>query len=211
MNILSVDFDIIMYPCIKLYNAEVGGNCNPTELWRYLEREKEIEPFVNYDANYLLKLAKVMRAAVRQGAKLVPIQEHQEIVDFLRKQDAFAASTYNLWNIDFHHDIWYRDEDPAQITSFNKYNCANWVGYLALNRKLNSYSWICAGNSEGQLNEEQRNILTNKIRLSDFELGDTKFDYVFFCLSPQWVPYKFHHLYHLLEVMLNDEYSDGRE
>lgn len=202
MNILSIDFDIIMYPCIKLYNDKVGGESNPTELWRYLEHEYELENFINYDAKYLLKVAKILKQVIDDGAKLIPIQEHQEIVDYLKERETYQDERYNIYNIDFHHDLWYREEDKNMILSFDKYNCSNWLGYLLMQDKTESCHWVCAGNSGGCPDKfEGKNTLETKTRLMEFEVEDLKFDYVFFCLSPQWIPYQFHHLYQLLVEM----------
>lgn len=202
MKILSIDFDIIMYPCIKLYNDKVGGDCNPTELWQMLEQQYELQNFVNYDAKYLLKLAEVIKTAVDNGAKLVPITEHQEIVDYLVKTETYEEDKYDVVNIDFHHDIWYREEDKNSILSFDQYNCSNWLGYLFLKEKTNSIKWACAGNSGGfptyTKDDEMVNIIDERVRLLEWNDKVNDVDYVFLCLSPQWVPYKFHHLYQLL-------------
>lgn len=199
MKILSIDFDIIMYPCIKLYNDKVGGDCNPTELWKFLEEQYDLQNFVNYDAKYLRKVGQILKAAVEGGAKLVPIQEHQEVVDYLKKTPTYDEDTYEIYNVDFHHDLWYRDnEDKNSITVFDNYNCSNWMGYLLLKEKATECHWICAGNSGGYPQLEDRETLKSKMRLSDFDTSDLEFDYVFFCLSPQWVPYQFQHLYYLL-------------
>lgn len=202
MKILSVDFDIIMYPCIKLYNDKVGGDANPTELWSFLEQEYELQNFINYDAKYLLKIAELVKTATSKGAKLIPIQEHQEIVDYLKATETYEEDSYDVVNIDFHHDIWYRDEDKNNILSFDKYNCSNWLGYLYLKDKTNSIEWICAGNSGGYPAYDKENetveVINKKTRLLEWDGQVKDVDYVFLCLSPQWVPYKFHHLYQLL-------------
>ena len=61
-------------------------------------------------------------------------------------------------------------------------------------------------------------IFTSITNLNDFiDNTDFQFDDIYFCLSPQWVPYKFHHLYSLIatlvsmEVNANDEHSDECE
>ena len=99
-TILSIDFDIVMYPCIKLYNDKVGGEDNPTRLWEFLEREHDIQEFINYDAKYLLALATLIKNTVHNGAKLHMITEHQEIVDHLKETGAFDEETFIVNNID---------------------------------------------------------------------------------------------------------------
>lgn len=219
-KILSIDFDIIMYPCIKLYNDKVGGEANPTQLWEYLAAEHDIQEFICYDAKTLLMLATLIKTAVDKGAKLHLITEHQEIVDQLKKDENYDEETFTIHNIDFHHDIWYRPDDKNLLVTFEDYNCSNWLGLLYLHNKTEAIHWIKAANSAmfGDPDYNASDIFTSITNLNDFmDNTDFQFDDIYFCLSPQWVPYKFHHLYSLIstlvtmEVNANDEYCNECE
>lgn len=199
MKILSIDFDIIMYPCIRLYNADVGGDDNPTMAWDRIEHTKDIAQHLSYDANTLKNLLVLMMKSARKGATFVPIQEHQEIVTYLEKTVHIEKDkSLEVTNIDFHHDIIYYEGDIVNAKYFGQSTCANWAGYLLLNDYASSVNWIKAPNSEtfSPLYDEIMDM--SKITISSLKSIpklDEEYDYIFFCLSPQWVPYKYHHLY----------------
>lgn len=72
-KILSIDFDIIMYPCIKMYNDKVSGNANPTQLWQGLEHDFNIANILSYDWN----LVKYIAQLIKKNKSIHFIQEHQ--------------------------------------------------------------------------------------------------------------------------------------
>ena len=145
IKILSIDFDCIMSPCIKLYNDKCFGNENPTLIWKNLSQERNIDNFLCYDAKTLEDITLLIQKAVNSGAVLIPITEHQNIIDNL---DMNSDQKFDVVNIDFHHDIWYNEENITMIEMFDEYNCANWVGYLIKKNKLNSYTWYNMPNSD---------------------------------------------------------------
>lgn len=201
-KILSIDFDIIMYSCIKLYNDKVGGGDNPTQLWQGLENDYNINNILTYDWNVVKQIAQL----IKKAKSVHFIQEHQEIVDIL-KQD-WEEDTYELINIDFHHDLWYRPTDPATLADFDNYNCSNWVGYLLLKNKLvnNTYTWLKAPNSDQPIKFDEIDLNFQMLSLRDLpSLLKEEFDEVFFCLSPQWVPYKYTKIYELIKIMAEKE------
>lgn len=213
-KILSIDFDIIMYPCIKLYNDKVSGDANPTQLWEYLDMEHDIQEFICYDAKTLLSLAVLIKTAMRNGAKLHLITEHQEIVDKLKADENYDEETFIISNIDFHHDIWYRPEDKNMLVTFEEYNCSNWLGLLYLHNKTEGIHWIKAANSPmfADPDHNPSEIFTSVTNLSEFMANtDYEFDDIYFCLSPQWVPYKFHHLYTLITALVEEEVNTNDE
>lgn len=201
LKVLSIDFDYIMAPCIKLYNDLCGGKENPTVVWNHIEHERNIEPFLHYDADSLLKIAMIIKENVKNGAKLIPINEHQEIIKYL------SDCRVELTNIDFHHDVIYNINELSEITDMHKYNCANWVYYLYSNNQLESYTWLKAPQSD-MLNFDTDFKIDKILTKSDFGQLNYDFDLVFFCLSPQWVPYKFHHLYNLIIELCKEDINE---
>ena len=150
-NILSIDFDYIMYPCIRLYNDMAAGGENSTAIWYNIENNRGVdEKFLSYDATTYKTIVKLVKFITERypNVKLYPIKEHEEIVDNLKKLPNYDESKFNITNIDFHHDIMYRPQDRAQMINFKKYNCSNWAGYLILNDKIENYTWIKAPNSD---------------------------------------------------------------
>lgn len=196
-KILSIDFDIIMYPCIKLYNNYVSGTANPTELWAGLNMDFNMDNFIRYDANVYHDLVMLILKNVRNGARLIPITEHQMIIDKLQAEGTYDEDEFNLTNIDFHHDLWYSDRDKINAADFEEWACNNWLGYLYLKDKIKNMHWVKAPNSE-LLAPADLEVFNTISGLSSIkELGDDYTD-IYFCLSPQWVPYQYHHLYNLI-------------
>lgn len=213
-SVLSIDFDYIMFPCIKLYNDLSSGGENSTVIWNNIEHFRGVDDkFLSYDPESYITIAKLLKS-LDNDTKKIAISEHQSIVDILIKDEnsiehdideIYESWKFNLINIDFHHDIIYRPQDRNTIKNFDKYNCSNWVGYLMLKNKIENYTWIKAPNSDLydhnldgkydiKFETESMRLVEN---IQEF-IDNNKFDYVFLCLSPQWVPYKFKHLYDLL-------------
>lgn len=202
-KILSIDFDIIMYPCITLYNGEIDGDDNPIESWRQLEEEYGFESYnmFTYDTKVLKELAKIITYNRKQNKPIYYITEHQQIVDKLKKDKDYDTSQYNIYNIDFHHDLWYNDTDIIQIVEDDDYHCGCWIGYLYLKKKLTSLTWLKAPNSDmPEIKTYSNDLQFNTLRIREFEdLYEIDFDEVYFCLSPQWVPQKYKILYDLIK------------
>lgn len=205
-KILTIDFDIIMYPCLQIYNDHVAGNMNATETWNQLKQERGVEPFIHYDARTLLELGKIIHHHVMQGTSLTVCNEHQEVVDILKKSETYEQDTFSITNVDFHHDIWYRPEDKTILTNFADYNCSNWLGYLILNQKTDEVIWYKAYNSHIFRDAEYHQEIFKSIhRLDELDnLMEESFDEIYFVLSPQWVPYEFHHLFNLIVALSNN-------
>lgn len=203
MKILSIDFDAIMFPCIRLYNNYCAGKESDTRIWEMLEAEFGIKNFLSYDANLYLNIMKLVIQNVKNGAVFIPIKEHDELITYL-KNNNLTQIDMEITNLDFHHDIMYHRESISSILDFDKWNCADWLGYLLLKNKNNKGTWVkCPGSDiyhadhTGQTFEEQLNIISIK---DIQELLENNYDLVFLCLSPQWVPYQYHHLYDAIVI-----------
>lgn len=190
MRVLSIDFDIIMSPCINLYNDMAGEGENSQVNWEKIFYSRDLEKFLCYDSNTLTNLFKLLK---EQKCKFEFIESHADIVPFITEK-------CDLVNIDFHHDIWYNKESTEHYAE-DKWSCANWVGYLGYKDLLNTYYWIKAGNSQqfvGEFNVPWEKDNVDKIPF----LGS--FDKVIICFSPNWVPYKYRHLYDLIKVVFSE-------
>lgn len=201
MRILSIDFDAIMFPCIRLYNDSCAGQESDTQIWEQLEARYGIKDFISYDATLYANIAKVVAKNVKAGATFIPIREHDELVTYLRKNNCMACDM-DIVNLDYHHDIMYHRESIASILDFDQWSCADWLGYLLLKNENNIGTWIrCPGSDyyhpehSGQ-DFGERFIVKNLKDLD--EVFEESFDLVFLCLSPQWVPHQYHHLYDVI-------------
>ena len=207
MKILSIDFDAIMFPCIRLYNEYCYGNENATTIWRQLEFDRDINQYLSYDANVYKNIGKIIFKNIKNGAKLIPIQEHQMLVDHLKKYDLLDLQ-FDITNIDYHHDIAYNRNSFVEM-EFDNYTCADWAGYLMTLNPETTLTWVrCPGSSPYNEDiKEFTNTITIK-RIDEIVDLDDDYDLIYFCLSPQWVPYVYHHLYDLLVDLAKEAYPE---
>lgn len=207
MKILSIDFDAIMFPCIRLYNEYCYGNENATTIWRQLEFDRDINQYLSYDANVYKNIGKIIFKNIKNGAKLIPIQEHQMLVDHLKKYDLLDLQ-FDITNIDYHHDIAYNRNSFVEM-EFDNYTCADWAGYLMMLNPETTLTWVrCPGSSPYNEDiKEFTNTITIK-RIDEIVDLDDDYDLIYFCLSPQWVPYVYHHLYDLLIDLAKEAYPE---
>ena len=212
--ILSIDFDYIMYPCIKLYNDISNGSENPTVVWDNIENIRGVdEKFLSYDPksyNAIVKLVKLAKERSKD-VKLIPITNHSEIVTEIKKEEDYNDYSYNIINIDFHHDLLYKVGDRTKIVNFDKCDCSNWAGYLMIKDKIEHYTWVKAPNSilydhhlDGKYDIKFATESNSYLYNPEAIISDYPFDKIYICLSPQWVPHKYKHLYDLIIELFGD-------
>lgn len=204
-NILSIDLDIIMHPSIDLYNDEVYVNDDPDELWADLEDTYGYERLniLNYDQEVLLNILKLLKK--NQNTPLHFIINHEEIVDQLKETTTYNEDKYNIINIDFHHDMWYNPDDLIDLKNDKEYDCANWLGYLYMQKKLSSIIWVKAPTSsklDVKVYGKNTIPITTWSIKEFFRLDDMEFDEVYFCFSPQWIPPKYRIIYNAIKTLL---------
>ena len=210
-NILCIDFNYIMYPYIKLYQDKVNIKENCTVIWNNLDAIYEIDKVISYDPNALKTIVNILKIAFNNGANIIPIESQDKIVDLLREADDYEDSKYNILNVDFYTDIINRRSELASLKNFGKYNMSNWLGYLIMLDKVESLKLMLAPNSipYDQSLYEFKNIeyikLFNYIDSINTFIKDNNVSEVYFSLSPQFVPYKYKHLYDMLVDIFKKE------
>ena len=176
-NILTIDFDIIMWPSVELYSKL------PDSPW-----EEKLNRFptlnnciIDYELYYQLTKLIVRLSKKVKKENIYFITDHDEIIKYLSLDDS-----YNVLNIDHHHD-WYYDKKDAIVVQ--NLNCGNWVKYLNENFILNNYLWVDSPNS--MIEKELENIQIFKcFSIMDFDFDNIEMtpDFLFISLSPAWVP-----------------------
>ena len=137
LHVISIDFNYIMYPCIKLYQDLCNEKENDTVTWNIIENYRGVtKEFLQYDTRSYTKLTKLIQTimSINSRCKLVSIDKHSDIVDNLK--DELTDKQLDLVNIDFYHDIMYNKDDRANMIDFDKYNSLDWVGYLFSKDKI---------------------------------------------------------------------------
>ena len=180
INILSVDFDWIMEPCIELYNNSIKET---TPLDDVLKTSPGINIHPDYKKYYILVklLNNICKDLPKENIQIV--DHHPQIVDCIINWN--INDKYRIYNIDHHHDCGYGVDDSAGVME-QGLQCGNWVHYCT---NLRKYVWINNKNSDTILPEEITSAIPNYHYTYDINiLNYVKFDYVFLCLSPAWIP-----------------------
>lgn len=129
MNILTIDFDWIMGPCIEAYNNFISEDDYETRdlCWEDIHKalpEFRFTPDLNLFEN-------VWELCETHKEHLYIINSHEQVIPLC--PDQFDT----LINIDHHHD-WYSEEKFIRVP-----NCATWAQYLWERKRIKKYIWIC--------------------------------------------------------------------
>lgn len=175
MNIVSIDFDIIMAPSIEFYNNLLS--LKPPIL------EDPLMQVCRADCIHYHRLTKWLNQKIQFVDKesIIFIKSHEMINDYIQGENI------TLYNIDHHHDLGYREDNTV-------IHCGNWALHLLKEKKINKYIWINNENSNIGLIESV-DFETQSLR--EFNLNTLKPDKIIICFSPEWIPKQFHPLYYL--------------
>lgn len=169
MNILTIDFDIIMHKNILLYDKDLYLISNNTQEIQQLQPDMEM---YNLLTQYLLSLPYL------SYQDIFFIENHDQVCDIIAQRH---ATSIDLTNIDFHYDA-YDDGDKS-------YNCGNWVHYLLNNKLLSSYIWCRSKESISMINKRILPMdLVQKEQIFDPTNIKITPDILILCLSPEWLP-----------------------
>lgn len=179
MNIVSIDFDIIMAPSIELYR-----NFNDQ-----IPYDNYYLNMFNADLVMYSKLTDWLLTWIPQIGinNIYFIESHEQIINFIPKEEQVS-----LINIDHHHDVGYNSEELEEKNF--PINCGNWGLYLLKNNLINNYTWIKNNNSIRYFNNK---YYFNSKCFYDYDLSELKPDRIIICLSSPWVPRKYHTLFNL--------------
>jgi hypothetical protein len=210
MKVLSIDLDYIMGPSIEEYENYCWNDCTNWRWDDFFENYEVKETDLIIDKHNLLFCYRLFLNSVKNSdCKVTFAYDHDNILFELQHHD-----NIDLINIDHHHDILYHDaengadnSEPSEdeiLESFEKKYKAicdysmidegNWIAWLESKNKLNSYTWIANDNSYGIEESTELNYYKNLLpkfnikKKKNFKFKDYKFDYIFVCLSPQYIP-----------------------
>lgn len=186
MNVVSIDFDIIMAPSIELYGS--FGQKQPYEDY-YMNLFNADLVIYNKITNWLLNNVPNLNET-----DIYFIESHEQIINFLPKDDNIA-----LFNIDHHHDLGYKspkdlDEEDLSL------DCGNWGLYLLKNNLITNYTWIKNSNSSKSFYNKYS---YNSKCFYDFDLNKLKPNKIIICLSAPWVPEQYYPLFNLWIDMIS--------
>lgn len=200
MNIVTIDFDIIMKPSIQLYNDLVGSN---KKIDKIIKEYPSLEYCLSADLyiyEYLTRFLVSMFPRLRRE-QINFIKSHEEIIKLVEKDEPF-----HLLNIDHHHDLGYENVRPN--TKIFRPGCGDWAKYLIDNKKILSYAWAHNNNSDFPSTSMMSYINEHYI-LYDFNLDriPVQIDKLIICNSPQWIPNNIQPLFYTWESICEEWYN----
>lgn len=194
MDVLSIDFDIIMAPTIEYYNHMV-----PSRNWEDIQMENPYMYNPKADLSHYNYLLCLLDKIITKETDIYVAYNHKMIIDFLSNVDIV-----DIINIDHHHDLGYPPEENE------KDNCANWAKQLLKSGKMKNYIWAKNFNSQLPVDSIKEELESYNCIIADFnELKDRivnmKFDKIFLCISPEWVPPYYQQLFYGILDLLNQK------
>lgn len=130
MNIVSIDFDIIMAPSIEFYN----NNVRDRTLF-----DNPLLKVCNADLEHYRRLTDWLIKNKKENNVII-IKSHERIVNYIDNPDDIVI------NIDHHHDLGYKFLENTCLDE-SKIDCGNWAEYLLSNKLIKKYIWINNENS----------------------------------------------------------------
>ena len=185
-NILTIDFDIIMYPCIDFYNHRV-----PQQNWE----ELQLNPLMGSvygDLKLYKKLTELLLYHTNFLSKddFIFIECHEDVVNYLPNNE-----DYYITNIDQHHDVAYNECDSKN--RIKHLTCANWVKYCYDNdMHMKGYNWWNSLSSQFPIYEDDMKFINDIQKITEINLKRQKFDKIIICLSKPWTPPNYRELFY---------------
>jgi len=214
-KVLSIDLDYIMGPVIETYNSFYYDH-NSSTRWRNLnefDKYKNLEYPINqtnlmYCFNIFLKSLKHcndVSFGYEHDFILYSMQDFKniELINIDHHDDVFAADFFDMYKNGF------LDKEYDEIVYSNRVHEGNWVSWLHKENKLDSYVWIRNENSANVSRDEFNKSILKKylsVTRDNYNFDDYKFDKIFVCLSPQYVP-KEHWHYFSIFISAYEEFT----
>jgi len=220
MRVLSIDLDYIMGPVIELYN-EVGYQSDPINRWQNLfDNTAFKESHFYIDQGNLVYCYDLFLEAIKSSPSVSFGYEHDSILYQIAEND-----NLEIINIDHHDDMFnghyseidgnVDDQEILQMELDDLKNGAapnegNWGAWLYSQGKLKSFTWI--GNKTSR-NTDRTNFVKGLLGKNyrtysrdNFNIFNKKFDHVFVCCSPQYMP-KNHWHYFTMFILAYEIFS----
>lgn len=201
MNVLSIDFDIIMAPDIGLYNSIVGTSHDNS---RSIEQRIKEHPMLagcradlNHYQRMVLYILRVIKDLDIEDIRIS--NTHEDIKNVLKD-----LNNVHIYNIDHHHDLGYPQE--GKTPSEEHCSCANWGEYYFNKGIITEFTWLNNTNSGPVPPAWENDNRVTTCLYQETELDDLpKMDKLFLCLSPEWTPSMYHPLFYTILDLMNEQ------
>lgn len=191
-TILSIDLDILFSPYVGIYNKDIFNDKSLEYLWQSLSKTYNIWDF-KINEEFLLYIKNILKVYIPQVKTIYIGNDHSSILSAieLEKNNFNIPYLFDIYNIDYHHDVVYNDNQQTKIIKCGTADCGTWIGYLNYYKMINKYYWYRGIGSEfnqdimlySEVVPSMERFLFNK----DFPLN-LNIDLLFISISPPWIP-----------------------
>ena len=193
MNVLSIDFDIIMHPDIMLYNSIVSPD-------RPFEGAKDRHPLIQFAradlTRYQTLLSFILEVAKHLDVENIRVGVNHDDIKYLLE----GQQDVHVFNVDHHHDLGYPDNNPDVCS------CANWGDFYLRKGTITHFTWIKNENSDDENSYEDNDSRLTFLNYPEYNLYNLpQIDKLFLCLSPDWVPPMYHPLFFTILDLINQQ------
>ena len=193
-TILSIDLDILLDPYIGIYSDFIDCKKSCNQNWKEINDKFSLKN-VHVNEEYLTILKQILKVYTEKINTIYIGFDHSSILSAIEKEKNNFKMPYNfiIHNIDFHHDIFYGQQQSDEIKFLNIANCGDWVGFLTYNNFLTQYYWYYGVGScfdEKRLMRDNQKAVPSLLNTQfdkDFSLY-LNIDLLFISISPQWIP-----------------------
>lgn len=208
--LLTIDLDIIMEPCINLYNSKING-LDRENIWRNNQKILDINRHLSINKSSWIWIKNLIKQAADKNIPYIVYSDNHNNVltslDFIFNQDKLALGQDLIVNIDHHHDLGYKNT----INEFlhNNVSCANWVYYLLKTGYTSSYCWLHNSNSELPSLDENFNYV-HYIFNEQTEINSLLKDcnIIVFISSSPWIPPQYNNYIINLQSILYNTFNN---
>lgn len=206
MKVLSIDIDFIT----DNYSDKISkfGGSPANIKWNNFYKNanlNEINTDINYE-NFSYILDIFNKCAKKNSNVMFAINHHSILLEL--DKDCNNSKKIDIINIDHHHDILYNPDEIINVEKFDHVNCGTWVWYLENAGRINSYCWVKNKNSsifnEGMTSGKNPNnykaCYKDELKM-EIDIRDIEFDFIFVCLSPEFILPEHWSYFHMLRNM----------
>lgn len=195
-NIISIDLDIIMSPHIGIYNHFVNAEIPYEANWKFLNGLfVKLDDF-KINQLYYQTVKKIIDVYAPQVETIYVGYDHSSILDAinLERDKLSLYPIFDIYNIDYHHDIIYGDAQKLKIFNWQTPDCACWVGYLSAFNYIRNYNWyrgegsICDENIIKKNGLLKFNFEHKILEYNNFPLNLQDVKVLYLAISAPWIP-----------------------
>ena len=181
-TVLCVNWDIIMSPCICLYDRYINESQKRITNWSEIERILDLNRHLIYDVDTYHKIGKIISYICDRVPRVYVGNFSDSVLCSIEdemKLQSVPDNKLNIINIGHYHSI-YEPNGPHSLRALvdEKVTSRNWVGYLEMCKCLNEYVWIHDRNSSQFIPSTSNEPILQKS--SQVCIEDISLDYGFF-------------------------------